>query len=183
MAFLVLLVSFVTVDFVTIKTWKAVMTKVEPESGSQDSPILQLEDFLPYQLNSAAEIVSRNFARIYGERYGLTRPEWRCLATTGQLRRTTATRIGAHSAMHKTKVSRAIFALEQRKWLKRETDPNDRRIEHISLTRAGFVVYEDLAATARAYEAELMLALGPAAQMLKTGLEAVEANLGGDKRR
>lgn len=159
------------------------MTKVEQGSDKAGKPALELEDFLPYQLNSAADIVSRNFARIYGERYGLTRPEWRCLATTGQLRRTTATQIGAHSAMHKTKVSRAIFALEQRKWLRRETDPADRRIEHISLTRAGIVVYEDLAATARAYEAELMQALGPAAQMLKKGLEAVEANLGSGKRR
>ena len=49
----------------------------------------------------------------------------------------TATEVGVHSTMHKTKVSRAVFALEQRRWLKRTQDDGDRRVEHLELTAPG----------------------------------------------
>ena len=58
--------------------------------------ILILEDFLPYRLNRLAEAVSRDFSRIYRERYGLTRPEWRTLAALGQYGTMTAKQIGAN---------------------------------------------------------------------------------------
>ncbi|MEX2081804.1 MAG: MarR family transcriptional regulator, partial [Dehalococcoidia bacterium] len=57
-------------------------------------PPLVLERFLPYRLNRAAEAVSQRFAAVYRSRYGLTRPEWRTLATVGQMEPTTATAIG-----------------------------------------------------------------------------------------
>ena len=72
---------------------------------------LDLESFLPYRLNRIADVVSRRFAAVYRERHGLTRPEWRALATIGQFGTVTASRIVEHSAMHKTKVSRAVAAL------------------------------------------------------------------------
>jgi hypothetical protein len=95
-----------------------------------DTDALALEGFLPYRLARAAEIISRQFATLYRERHGLTRPEWRTLATIGQFKRITATEIGAHSSMHKTKVSRAIRALEDRNWITREIDQTDRRIDN-----------------------------------------------------
>ena len=47
-------------------------------------PPLVLEDFIPYRLNKAAEAISQRFASQYRDEYGLTRPEWRTLATLGQ---------------------------------------------------------------------------------------------------
>lgn len=64
-----------------------------------------LESFLPYRLNRAAELISLSFAREYKQRYRLTRPEWRALAALGNVGRMTATEIGTHSNMHKTKVT------------------------------------------------------------------------------
>ncbi len=72
---------------------------------------LVLENFIPYRLNKAAEAISQRFASLYHDRYGLTRPEWRTLATLGQFGKLTATAIGAHSSMHKTKVSRGQCSL------------------------------------------------------------------------
>src|SRR5690606_8478021 len=86
------------------------------------SDILALETFLPYRLNRLAEAVSREFYAVYRKKYGLTRPEWRLLATLGQFGTMTATAVARHSAMHKTKVSRAVTALEKRRWLAREAD-------------------------------------------------------------
>ncbi|WP_114189497.1 MarR family winged helix-turn-helix transcriptional regulator, partial [Microvirga aerophila] len=80
---------------------------------------LELERFLPYRLNRISTAVSQEFRSVYGPHHDLTIPEWRVLATLGQFDQMGAKAIGAHSSMHKTKVSRAVRALEERRWLKR----------------------------------------------------------------
>lgn len=129
-----------------------------------DRDVLSLEEFLPYRLNRLADAVSRDFSRIYRERFGLTRPEWRLIATLGQYGTMTATGVGRHSSMHKTKVSRAVTALEERRWLRRRADATDRRVEHLALTSAGERAYRELVPLARAFEANLLKALGSEAR-------------------
>jgi DNA-binding MarR family transcriptional regulator len=124
--------------------------------------VLVLENFLPYRLMRLSEAVSREFAKAYHDRYGLTRPEWRVFATLGQYGTMTATTIGAHSAMHKTKVSRAVAALEKRKWLMREIHPPDRRVERLTLTKAGRAAYREMVPVAREFERWLSKAMGAA---------------------
>jgi DNA-binding MarR family transcriptional regulator len=137
--------------------------------------VLALEAFLPYRLNRLADAVSRDFSKLYRERYGLTRPEWRTLATLGQYGTMTATEIGAHSAMHKTKVSRAVAALEARRCLERKTDREDRRIERLSLTPAGRKVYAEMVPAAKAFEAELLDRMNPRErEALLAGLAVLE---------
>lgn len=140
-----------------------------------EAPALALETFLPYRLNRISEHVSRRFAAIYHDRYAMTRPEWRALAALGQFGEMTATAIGAHSSMHKTKVSRAVVGLERRKWLTRATDPRDRRIERLTLTREGRRVYLELANIAHAYGRELEALCGAAYEALDRGLARLEA--------
>lgn len=87
----------------------------------------------------------------------------------------TATDVGAHSAMHKTKVSRAVSALEERRWLKRSEDQDDRRLEHLELTKAGRTAYRELTDLASAYQAQLNDLIGAGGlKALSTGLEAIE---------
>ncbi|MBP2237484.1 DNA-binding MarR family transcriptional regulator [Sinorhizobium kostiense] len=135
-----------------------------------------LEGFLPYRLNRAAEFVALRFAAQYKARYQLTRPEWRTLAALGSSGRSmTATEIGAHSSMHKTKVSRAVFSLEQRRWLQRREDGRDRRFEHLALTAQGQQAYSELTELASGYQAELCSMIGAKnLEALSTGLGAVE---------
>jgi DNA-binding MarR family transcriptional regulator len=121
--------------------------------------VLILDDFLPYRLNRLADAVSRELAALYKKRYGLTRPEWRTLATLGQFGAMTATAVSRHSAMHKTKVSRAVAELERRHWLTRKADPADRRVEHLALTAAGRKVYRELVPIARDFEARFLAKL------------------------
>jgi DNA-binding MarR family transcriptional regulator len=61
--------------------------------------------------------------------------------------------------LHKTKVSRAVKALEARRYLTRRELPQDRRNEVLSLTRTGQVLYQDLSISARDYDAVLVRAL------------------------
>ncbi|QPH54995.1 MarR family winged helix-turn-helix transcriptional regulator [Pontivivens ytuae] len=133
-----------------------------------------LDTFIPYRLNRAAEAVSQRFAKLYRDRYGLTRPEWRTLAALGQLGRITATQVAKHSAMHKTKVSRAVASLEERRWLSRETDSEDRRVEWLVLTRQGQASYADLSKVALDFQAGLVAKLGTDAATLNRELTAVE---------
>ncbi|MGN6535929.1 MAG: MarR family winged helix-turn-helix transcriptional regulator [Mesorhizobium sp.] len=124
--------------------------------------ILELESFLPYRLYRLADLVSREFAAVYKDRLGLTRPEWRVLAGLGQHGSLTAKTLGEQSAMHKTKVSRAVAELEQRRWLTRTPDANDRRIEHLTLTKAGLAAYGEMVPLAKAFERRLSQAMGAA---------------------
>jgi len=57
----------------------------------------------------------------------------------------TAKAVGAHSHMHKTKVSRAVDALEKRKLVVRRKNHADRREAYLSLTPAGRAIYRELA--------------------------------------
>ncbi|WP_186307158.1 MarR family winged helix-turn-helix transcriptional regulator [Mesorhizobium amorphae] len=123
--------------------------------ASQDD-VLELETFLPYRLYHLADLVSREFARIYKDRLGLTRPEWRTLAGLGQHGTMTATALGEQSSMHKTKVSRAVAELERRRWLTRSPDEKDGRIEHLTLTKAGHVAYRDMVPLAKNFERDLL---------------------------
>ncbi|MBB5041173.1 MarR family winged helix-turn-helix transcriptional regulator [Shinella fusca] len=138
----------------------------------------RLETFLPYRLNQAAERVSQRFAAQYRARYRMTRPEWRTLAALGTYGRMTATEIGVNSSMHKTKVSRAVRALEEKRWLKRSENADDRRIEHLVLTAGGRRIYDEMIELARAYQAELAHLLGEdGLARLEAGLAAVESGL------
>lgn len=157
------MVAGVTVHFVTIKV------------AGMD---FKLETFLPYRLNQAAERVSQRFAAQYRSRYRMTRPEWRALAALGSYGRMTATEIGANSSMHKTKVSRAVRALEEKRWLKRSEDASDRRIEHLELTPAGKRIYGEMIELAHDYEREMARLLGASGlRQLEAGLAAIEAKL------
>jgi DNA-binding MarR family transcriptional regulator len=136
---------------------------------------LILEDFIPYRLNKVAEGISQGFARHYRDEYGLTRPEWRVLATLGQFGSRTAREIGQHSSMHKTKVSRAVQGLEKRHWLKRARDETDRCIEHLELTPAGTSAYDKLAASAQIFQRRLLSSIGGVeARHLSEALAALE---------
>jgi DNA-binding MarR family transcriptional regulator len=137
--------------------------------------ILELESFLPYRLYRLADAVSREFSRVYSGRLGLTRPEWRTLSGLGQHGTMTATALGEQSAMHKTKVSRAVAELERRRWLTRTADENDRRVEHLALTKAGLAAYREMVPLAMAFERELLARLGAEQRAaIVTGVVALE---------
>jgi DNA-binding MarR family transcriptional regulator len=139
--------------------------------------MLALEAFLPYRLNRLSAAISQSFRSIYGPQYDLTVPEWRVLAVLGQIETMTATAICRHSSMHKTKVSRAVRALELRRWLARSQKPADRREEDLSLTAAGRAAYAAIVPQALAFEAQLLAPLGSEAQAFLALLERLETAL------
>jgi DNA-binding MarR family transcriptional regulator len=122
---------------------------------------LKLGKFLPYQLNVVASLTSQALSRVYSRRYGIGVPEWRVLVTLGQYGVMTGKAIGAHTHMHKTKVSRAVALLEKRKLLVRRTNRADMREAFLSLTAAGRAMYEELAPHALDFVRKLTEILNP----------------------
>lgn len=122
---------------------------------------LKLEEFLPYRLNVLASLTSQALSRIYADRYAIGVPEWRVLVTLGQYGMMTGKQIGAHSHMHKTKVSRAVAVLERRKLLARRTNREDLREAFLSLTAAGTAIYQELAPIAIDFARKLSEVIDP----------------------
>lgn len=114
-----------------------------------------LQNFLPYLLNQAAETTSLEFQRRYREEYGMLRTEWRVLFHLGRYGDLTAKAICERAMLHKTKVSRAVRALEKKNFLTRSEQPNDRRHETLTLTKFGSAAYEKLADGARKFDERL----------------------------
>lgn len=135
-----------------------------------------LEHFLPYLLNQAAEATSHGFHTTYRDRYGMTRTQWRVLANLGKFGAMTARDICAISHVEKTKVSRAVSALEQAGHLTRTPSATDRRAEILSLTDQGRTVFQDLGQLATQYNATLHTLLGPTqAAQLEAVLRVLKA--------
>jgi DNA-binding MarR family transcriptional regulator len=164
---------------------------MEAPAGSGETAPLKLEEFLPYRLNVVASLVSQALSRIYAERYGVGVPEWRVLVTLGQFGVMTGKAIGAHSHMHKTKVSRAVALLEERKLVMRRANRADLRESFLALTQQGRQMYEDLAPIALDFAQRLGDAVDPAdraaldraLQHLTERSERLAAEFGRGKRK
>lgn len=121
----------------------------------QKNDDFDLLSFLPFLLNQAAEESSLAFQQVYKGRYGMLRTEWRVLFHLGIYGRMTAKEIGERARIHKTKISRAVQGLAERRYLNRTRDDRDRRSEHLELTPLGQTVYRDLRGVAEEYDSQL----------------------------
>ena len=139
----------------------AMRSKIRTKPNAMDGAPLKLEQFPPYQLNVVATLVSEALSRVYARRYRIGIPEWRVLVTLGQFGLMTGKAIGAHTHMHKAKVSRAVSLLERRKLLARRINRADMRESFLSLTAAGRVIYEELAPHALDFARRLTNILTP----------------------
>ncbi len=145
---------------------------------------LRLEGFLPYRLNMLATEVSQTLARAYGQRFGISIPEWRVLATLGQFGVMTARDVGSHSRMHKTTVSRAVAALEKRRLVVRRANRADMREAFLALTDSGMAIYQEIVPMARAFSDSLCEGLSTSElQQMNTLIDKLAlrvASLGGN---
>ncbi|MBT0959055.1 winged helix-turn-helix transcriptional regulator [Alphaproteobacteria bacterium KMM 3653] len=129
----------------------------------QNDP-LQIQDFLPYLLNRAAEATSLDFQKAYKDRYGMLRTEWRVLFHLGRYGDLTAKQICTMADLHKTKVSRAVAALQDKRFLERTEVPADRRNELLALTKLGQSAFDHLHQEATRYNETLLASFSPADQ-------------------
>jgi len=123
---------------------------------------MALASFFPYRLAVLAETVSRSVARVYAERFDLSRDEWRVLAALGESGAMKTQAALLFTTLDKVQVSRAVARLETRQLVEREADAADRRNRILRLTAAGRALYRRIVPVVRAREEYLLAALGDA---------------------
>lgn len=122
-------------------------------------PELDLNQFLPYRLNSLADRISHALSRIYDQRFGINIAEWRVLAWLSHRDELTAKQVCELTRMDKARVSRAVQALEERELIRRTPSVSDQRVQQLHLTPAGEALLGNLIPEAHAWETELVSTL------------------------
>jgi DNA-binding MarR family transcriptional regulator len=120
---------------------------------------LVLDSFIPYRLSVLTNLVSSAIAGHYSERFDLSIPEWRIIAVLGENAGLSARDVATRTAMDKVQVSRAVASLLKAQRIRRSSDARDGRVSHLSLTRAGRKIYQDIAPLALNLEALLLSSL------------------------
>lgn len=113
---------------------------------------MRLNDFLPYRLSIASNLVSDVISAAYSKLFGLTIPEWRLIAVIAETDGITQQEIGVRTRMEKVTVSRAAIALTQRELLLRTPNPRDGRSQLLALSETGKELYRLVAPQALAFE-------------------------------
>lgn len=121
--------------------------------------MVQLQRFLPYRLAVLADAVSRATAAVYGERFRLTRDEWRLLATVGEAGRIQAAEAAQAATLDRMQASRALRSLQARGLVAREPDARDRRHMLVQLQPAGRALLRQITPMVHSREAWLRAAL------------------------
>lgn len=129
------------------------------------------------RLARIATRLNRVTAKVYREHYGLSVPEFCVLSILGDKQGIgcTSSAIVEASAMDKTKVSRAVSALDRRGWVTRMRTDSDRRFEHLALTEAGHSAFCSLMPKVQEAEEALLSRLElEERNALRTALKALD---------
>jgi DNA-binding MarR family transcriptional regulator len=136
---------------------------------------IDLDAYLPYRLSVASNKVSALIAKAYEARFGLTIPQWRLLVILAEGEAMSQKALIERSAMDKVTISRAVAALVGRGLLLKQSRTKDRRLDSLTLTRAGREIVADVVPVALGFEAALVEALGvQAARDMTIMLRALE---------
>lgn len=128
------------------------MHAVETRAGKE----LILEEFLPYRLSILSHSVSNSIATVYGQRFGLTIPEWRVIVILGRFPGLSAVEVAERTLMDKVAVSRAVTKLLKNGRIEREFADADRRRSILNLSDEGKQVLDEIAPLALEMESTLL---------------------------
>ncbi len=137
------------------KSTKSAPTGLDSESDSDLYPD-DIEEFLTYHLNILARKLSRRHSRFLNENFEMALAEWWLLAQISQNSPTTVRDLAARTLIDKAQVSRGIEQLKSREYVRRETDPKDKRSALFYITDAGTQAYEQIMPARRANQSELL---------------------------
>jgi DNA-binding MarR family transcriptional regulator len=120
---------------------------------------VQLNQFVPYRMVHLASNISLALSKIYKQTFDINIPEWRVLAQLAEQQKLYSKDIGEITSMDKSKVSRAVKALETKDYLIRQTDKQDNRAAYLSLSVQGHSLYQKIAPKALQWEKQFMSVL------------------------
>lgn len=117
---------------------------------------LRLDNFVPYRLSIASNLMSDAIAGAYRSLFGLNVAEWRVIAVLAERQSATQQELCAATRMDKVTISRAAIALADRGLVERAPNASDKRSHLLSLTASGQQLYAQVVPKAIAMEKELL---------------------------
>lgn len=117
---------------------------------------LRLDNFVPYRMSIASNLMSDAIAGAYRSLFGLNVAEWRLIAVLAERQSATQAELCAATRMDKVTVSRAAIALADRGLVERAPNVSDKRSHLLSLTDSGRRLYAQVVPQALAMEKELL---------------------------
>ncbi len=116
---------------------------------------LVLNRFAPYRIVALGHAIGDRLRRAYADE-NVTINEWRVLAVIAQADAVAARDVVRLTPMDKMTVSRAVASLEAKGIAERSVDARDRRVNTVSLTADGRVLFARISTLALDYEDEIM---------------------------
>ncbi len=118
-----------------------------------------LDDLLLYRLTRLLAVAGGMVIRICEGRFGITRREWRLIATLASQGKLNSSQLAEHAQLDRARTSKAVGSLVAKALISRETRAGDRRQVTLALTGRGRALYDELFPLVSAINAELGTAL------------------------
>lgn len=144
----------------------------DAEFDAVDGEVLDLRNWIPYRCSAVANRVSTCLQSMYEERFALTVPGWRVMATLGRYAPLSAKEVADHTAMDQVQVTRAINHMAALGLVSRRTDTADRRRIVLRLSKKGLAAYREIAPLALSIERALLADFTKAEQAQLAALTA-----------
>ena len=123
------------------------------------APRRPLDDLLLYRLSRLLAVAGSMVIRLCEGRFGITRREWRLIATLASRGELGSSQLAEHAQLDRARTSKAVGSLVAKKLVSRVARAGDRRHVQLRLTDSGQALYDELFPLVTAINAELMGAL------------------------
>jgi DNA-binding MarR family transcriptional regulator len=118
-----------------------------------------LDDLLLYRLSRLLAVGGSMVIRLCEGRFGITRREWRLLATLASRGELSSSQLAEHAQLDRARTSKAVGSMVAKGLLSRTHPAGDRRQVLLGLTERGRALYDQLFPLVTRINAELMAAL------------------------
>lgn len=119
-----------------------------------------LDDLLLYRLSRLLSVAGGMVIRLCEGRFGITRREWRLIATLASRGELGSSQLAEHAQLDRARTSKAVSSLVGKQLVSRTQAGSDRRHVALRLTPAGLAVYEALFPLVSQINEELLAVLG-----------------------
>lgn len=121
-----------------------------------------IDDLLLYRLSRLLSVAGSMVIRLCEGRFGITRREWRLIATLAGHDDLTSSQLAGHARLDRARTSKAVSSLAAKQLISRTHPAGNRRQVVLRLTPQGRAVHDALFPLVTAINAELMAALDDA---------------------
>jgi len=119
-----------------------------------------LDDLLLYRLSRLLSVAGGMVIRLCEGRFGITRREWRLIATLASRGELGSSQLAEHAQLDRARTSKAVSSLVGKQLVSRTQAGSDRRHVALRLTPAGLAVYEALFPLVSQINEHLLAVLG-----------------------